>query len=131
MQKLFVQNAPDEFVSARRRREACRGTLTDDNEAMADSDKHNVLIISARVLTLLSVNTCQYLSTLANGTYPLGIFNCFCRKSKFRRLHIPLITYASVIRHEKVGIVRGKQPHAANIIRASMGNTCKKGNEES
>ena len=24
------------------RREACRGTLTDDNAAMADSDKHNV-----------------------------------------------------------------------------------------
>ena len=42
VQKLFVQNAPDEFVSARRRREACRGTLTDDNAAMADSDKHNV-----------------------------------------------------------------------------------------
>ena len=31
----------DGFVSARRRREACRGTLTDDNAAMADSDKHN------------------------------------------------------------------------------------------
>ena len=42
VQKLFVQNAQDEFVSARRRREACRGTLTDDNAAMADSDKHNV-----------------------------------------------------------------------------------------
>ena len=40
--KLFVQNAPNEFVSARRRREACRGTLTDDNAAMADSGKHNV-----------------------------------------------------------------------------------------
>ena len=26
----------------KRRREACRGTLTDDNAAMADSDKHNV-----------------------------------------------------------------------------------------
>ena len=42
VQKLFIQNAKDEFVSARRRREACRGTLTDDNAAMADSDKHNV-----------------------------------------------------------------------------------------
>ena len=42
VQKLFVQNAPDEFVSARRRREACRGTSTDDNAAMADSGKHNV-----------------------------------------------------------------------------------------
>ena len=42
VQKLFVQNAQDEFVSARRRREACQGTLTDDNAAMADSDKHNV-----------------------------------------------------------------------------------------
>ena len=42
VQKLFVQNAQDEFVSARRRREACRSTLTDDNAAMADSDKHNV-----------------------------------------------------------------------------------------
>ena len=42
VQKLFVQNAQDEFVSARRRREACRGTLTDDNAAMADSDKHYV-----------------------------------------------------------------------------------------
>ena len=40
--KLFVQNAPNEFVSARRRREACRGTLTDDNAAMADSGKHHV-----------------------------------------------------------------------------------------
>ena len=40
--KLFVQNAPNEFVSARRRRETCRGTLTDDNAAMADSGKHNV-----------------------------------------------------------------------------------------
>ena len=42
VQKLFVQNAQDEFVIARRRREACRGTLTDDNAAMADSDKHYV-----------------------------------------------------------------------------------------
>ena len=42
VQKLFVQNAQDEFVSARRRREACRGTLTDDNAAMTDSDKHYV-----------------------------------------------------------------------------------------
>ncbi len=42
VQKLFIQNAKDEYVSARRRREACRGTLTDDNAAMADSDKHNV-----------------------------------------------------------------------------------------
>ena len=42
VQKLFVQNAQDDFVSARRRREACRGTLTDDNAAMADSDKHYV-----------------------------------------------------------------------------------------
>ena len=42
VQKLFIQNAKDEFVSARRRREACRSTLTDDNAAMADSDKHNV-----------------------------------------------------------------------------------------
>ncbi len=41
VQKLFIQNAKDEYVSARRR-EACRGTLTDDNAAMADSDKHNV-----------------------------------------------------------------------------------------
>ena len=40
--KLFIQNAQDEFASARRRREACRGTLTDDNAAMADSDKQNV-----------------------------------------------------------------------------------------
>ena len=29
VQKLFIQNAQNEFVSARRRREACRGTLTD------------------------------------------------------------------------------------------------------
>ena len=36
VQKIFIQNAKDEFVSARRRREACRGTLTDDNAAMAD-----------------------------------------------------------------------------------------------
>ena len=42
VQKLFVQNVPDESASARRRRKACRGTLTDDNAAMADSDKHNV-----------------------------------------------------------------------------------------
>ncbi len=28
--KYFVQNAQDEFASARRRREACRGTLTDE-----------------------------------------------------------------------------------------------------
>ena len=36
VQKIFIQNAKDG------RREACRGTLTDDNAAMADSDKHNV-----------------------------------------------------------------------------------------
>ena len=36
---LFAAGA---LLGAVQRREACRGTLTDDNAAMADSDKHNV-----------------------------------------------------------------------------------------
>ena len=48
--KLFVQDAQNECVSARRRREACRGTLTDDNAAMADSDKHNVWYLFSSVV---------------------------------------------------------------------------------
>ena len=33
--KQVAQIAKDEFVPARRRREACRGTLTDDNDALS------------------------------------------------------------------------------------------------
>ena len=50
VQKLFVQNALDEFVSARRRMEAYRGTPTDDNAAMADSDKLNAQVIYRKFL---------------------------------------------------------------------------------
>ena len=50
----IAQIAQDEFVPARRRREACRGTLTDaakqvlwdDNAAGADSDKQDAQVIS-------------------------------------------------------------------------------------
>ena len=43
--------AQDEFVPARLRREACCGTLTDDNAAVANSDKQDMSLISRRFLT--------------------------------------------------------------------------------
>jgi hypothetical protein len=45
-----VQIAKDEYVHARRRREACRGTLTGDNAAGTDSDKQDAQVIFRKFL---------------------------------------------------------------------------------
>ena len=47
---MIMQDAQVEFASARRRRAACRVTLTDDNTAYGDSDKQYFQIISEQCL---------------------------------------------------------------------------------
>ena len=49
---MIMQDAQVEFASARRRRAACRDTLTDDNAAMADLDKQYAQVICRRFLSL-------------------------------------------------------------------------------
>ena len=43
--------AEDEYVHARRRREACRGTLTDDNAAGTESDTQDAQVILWKFLS--------------------------------------------------------------------------------
>jgi hypothetical protein len=48
--EMIMQDAQVEFASARRRRAACRVTLTDDNAATADSDMQYAQVIPRRFL---------------------------------------------------------------------------------
>ena len=43
--------AQDKFVQARRKKEAYRGTLTDDNAGCADLDKSDAQVINEQFLT--------------------------------------------------------------------------------
>ena len=89
-----MQIVGDKFVRARRKKEAYRGTLTDDNTGCADLDKSDAQVINEQFLIVIHI-CCVVVSRVAHYSSfrRLAEANYFCGKVK--------VIYLQFIRSQK------------------------------